>query len=128
MTMASSDAEEYPEEMEMLKFNYAEETLLTSNSTGHVELPIILHHPLQLIARADATQQPTHSGHQSVSISHLPPVRASFRLPPDYPQTAAPEISIHVNSGWMPDHVVTELESMVTSLWEELDHTYVLCA
>lgn len=115
-------------EMETLKSSYADELYLTSNVAGHVELPIVFHDPLLAVANDDNKGGWLEAGHQQVMLSRLSPICISFELPDGYPEKAAPHVRIHFGSGWMPAEVITQLESLVTTMWEDYDRTDVFYA
>ena len=50
--------------------------------------------PLMKTPRAVAASR---SALQPVSVSHLPPIRLHFQLPPDYPARAPPQFSLACN-------------------------------
>ena len=110
--MSDEAYDERTGELDIIQASYSDECILTSSTSGYVELAVTLNSPLQLLSSrwADTSEQQQHL------VLHLPPVRIAFTLPDTYPETTAPDINLKSTPSWLPDDLKLELENAARSL------------
>ncbi|KAF3038625.1 translation termination inhibitor protein itt1 [Didymella heteroderae] len=118
LTMIEPD--ERPAELETLEAIYGSSLVACSNYSGNIEMPVVLHEPLQVRCADD------EAGLKANEVSHLPPLHVRFKLPNGYPNQAGP--SLDLEAFWLPEEMARKLESEGTSLWEDYGRTQVMYA
>lgn len=111
--MDSSD--ERAEELETLQAIYSDCMVANSTCSGHIKISVKLQRLLTLTC---ITQN------QRDEVVHLPPIRILFELPDSYPNAAAPLVSL--DASWLPTEVARQLETKISSTWEEYGRTQVM--
>lgn len=59
-------------------------------------------------------------------ISHFPPLDLTFSLPPTYPDSSPPVISISTSPPWLPPATLSRLQAELTALWSDLGHSPII--
>lgn len=62
---------------------------------------------------------------ESHEFHYLPCLHVLVRLPERYPAESPPSATITTQPPWLPDHVITRLESDLPRLWEEMGRDLV---
>jgi E3 ubiquitin-protein ligase RNF14 len=62
----------------------------------------------------------------SQELSNLPSLQIRFTLPEGYPQDKPPKVSISTSPPWLPERVISELESKAEKLWEDIGRDQVI--
>ncbi len=63
--------------------------------------------------------------HDSLDISHFPPLTLLVRLPDGYPETKPPGITVTATPQWLADETLKRLEDDGPRLWEEMGRDLV---
>lgn len=102
------------EELQVLESIYPDYILESSPKSVRLEVPIELgsSHTVSVNTSNDPLNAP------SVSLSYLPPIILSLRLPDAYPTDSPPVItSLHVTHSWLTGEA--QLASFLTKTWAE---------
>lgn len=124
-------ADERDEELSTLAAIYPE--LVIPDLTPHqasIEIAVapVDHVVATFESSLDRPPTPPHSedGNQprSHTLEYLPPLRVKVMLPPTYPDTLPPQVSL--DSLWLPADTLRRLESECTDLWSEYGQCQIL--
>lgn len=65
-----------------------------------------------------------HTSHAEGEVKHLPPLRLQLKLPPDYPESSAPEFQLA--SSWLDSEILSELCRNLDQKWQEAEGSPII--
>ncbi|KAF8471980.1 RWD domain-containing protein [Kalaharituber pfeilii] len=103
--------DERSQELVTVSYIFPELTFLGPHS-AYISIPISPEPPVPVVFSGEKAQS-----NESRTISHFPPIQATFTLPPDYPCNAPPVVKLE--SVWVTESTISKIQSELLDLWRD---------
>lgn len=127
--------DERTEELEAVQAIFPEFIFNGDGTGGFLDIPVRPIKPLlvRFVPLADS-RQTNGNLHLQAHIEHdilftaLPPITLELSLPPGYPESMAPEVTVSCAHDWLPTKTKLALDMDASKIWEEYAHGQCLYA